>query len=135
MGSQIVWEDKWGEVIDRPDLDLIEIRWYDTTRDLDGKVFNDWLAAFAGLVERARRSGVLTDSTAFLMPMERMDSAWRDENIIPRYNAAGVKKFAFLMPEGMPAIGAPPAREGRADFPTGYFATRASALAWLAKDA
>lgn len=134
MGSEIVWEDKWGEVIDRPDRDYIEIRWFDTTRDLDGETFNEWLARFAGLVEQTRRSAILTDSSVFRMPMENTDGAWRDANIIPRYNAAGVRKFAFLMPEGMPAIGAPPTREGPADFPTGYFGTRESALAWLEDD-
>ena len=60
-----------------------------------------------------------------------MDGDWRDANIIPRYNAAGVKKFAFLMPAGMPAIGAPPAPEGPGEFPTAYFGTRAEARAWL----
>ena len=60
-----------------------------------------------------------------------MDANWRDANIIPRYNAAGVTKFAFLMPEGMPAIGAPPAPEGPAEFPTAYFGRRADAVEWL----
>jgi hypothetical protein len=131
MGSAIVYEDQWGEVIDRPDADLIEIRWFDTTRNLDGERFNSWLLEFASCVERAGRSRVLTDSTVFRMPMDRLDGAWRDANIIPRYNAAGVEKFAFLMPHGMPAIGAPPAREGPATFPTGYFGSRADALGWL----
>jgi hypothetical protein len=36
-----------------------------------------------------------------------MDGPWRDVNIIPRYNAAGVRKFAFHMPDGMPMIGEP----------------------------
>lgn len=35
------------------------------------------------------------------------------------------------MPAGMPAIGSDPVREGPATFPTGYFGTRADALAWL----
>jgi hypothetical protein len=60
-----------------------------------------------------------------------LDMGWRDEQIIPRYNAAGVKKFAFLMPAAMPAIGADPAPEGPADFPTAYFAERTQAQAWL----
>ena len=60
-----------------------------------------------------------------------MEMGWRDEHIIPRYNAAGLKKFAFVMPAGMPAIGAPPAPEGPADFPTGYYGSRADALSWL----
>lgn len=132
MGSQIVREDQWGEVIDRPDADLIEIRWFDTTSGLDRETFNAWLAEFAAAVEESGRSGILTDATSFHMAMEHMDGEWRDSNIIPRYNAAGVRKFAFLMPSGMPAIGAPPAVEGPAEYPTAYFATRAEALAWLA---
>ena len=132
MGSHIVWEDRWGEVIDRPDMDLIEIRWFDTTRDLDTATFNDWLSRFADSVGTAQRAGVLTDATAFRMSPERMDGPWRDAHIIPRYNAAGVKRFAFLMPEGMAAIGAPPVPEGQAEFPTAYFGTRQDAVAWLA---
>jgi hypothetical protein len=52
--------------------------------------------------------------------------------LIPRYNAAGVRRFAFLFSDGMPAIGAPPAPERPATFPTGYFAHRQQALDWLA---
>ena len=66
--------------------------------------------------------------------MAHMDGTWRDENIVPRYEAAGVRKFAFHMPAGMPAIGSDPAPEGVAKYPTGYFGTRRDALAWLGKD-
>lgn len=65
------------------------------------------------------------------MDMSRISKGWRDENIIPRYDAAGVKKFAFIMPHGMPAIWSAPAPEGPAKFPTGYFGSRAEALDWL----
>ena len=43
------------------------------------------------LVEAAGRSGILTDSLAFMMDMALMDGAWRDAHIIPRYTAAGVR--------------------------------------------
>jgi len=36
------------------------------------------------------------------------DGAWREIHIVPRYNAAGVKKFAFHFAAGMPLIGKPP---------------------------
>jgi hypothetical protein len=75
---------------------------------------------------------VLIDGTRFMMDPANLNDAWRDANIIPRYNAAGVRRFAFLFPDGMPAIGAPPAAEGPATFPTGYFARRQGALDWLA---
>ena len=127
-----LYSDRWGEVIDRPSADLIEIRWFDSTRDMSAAQFQEWLSTFAGCVERARRSRVLVDGTSFLMSSANMDAAWRDAHIIPRYNAAGVARFAFHMPAGMPAIGAPPAVEGPGQFPTGYFGSREDALGWLA---
>ena len=127
-----VYEDRWGEIIDRPATELVELRWYDTTAAMSAAQFQDWLATFAGHVERLRRPRVLIDGTRFMMDPTNLNDAWRDANIIPRYNAAGVRRFAFLFPDGMPAIGAPPAAEGPATFPTGYFARRQDALAWLA---
>ncbi|MGH2475675.1 MAG: hypothetical protein ACRDIL_10455 [Candidatus Limnocylindrales bacterium] len=132
MDATVIYNDGFGSVIDWADDDFVEIRWYDTTKHLSAERFNDWLTAFAGEVERAGRSGVLVDAVQFRMDMATMDCPFRDANIIPRYNAAGVKRFAFLMPAGMPAVGASPAPEGPATFPTGYFDSRPAALAWLA---
>ncbi|MGI9607867.1 MAG: hypothetical protein ACR2P0_17195 [Acidimicrobiales bacterium] len=131
MTSTIVYEDEFGEVIDRPDLDLIEIRWFDTTTALDAPTFHTWLTHFADAVEQAGRRRVLTDSTSFGMDMAHMDGDWRDQNIIPRYNSAGVQKFAFHLPAGAPPIGAPPTHEGPSHYPTAYFGARSDALAWL----
>ena len=134
MGSDILYEDKFGEIIDRPESGFIEIRWYDSTEQMTGDEFNQWLSAFAGYVEQKNRAGVLIDAVQFRMPQERMNIEWRDENIIPRYNTAGVQKFAFIMPSGMPLIGNDPAPEGPAQFPTGYFGIRADAVKWLSSD-
>ena len=127
-----VYEDRWGEIIDRPAAELVELRWYDTTAGMSAERFQDWLATFAAYVERLRRARVLVDGTRFMMDPANLNDAWRDANIIPRYNAAGVRRFAFLFPDGMPAVGAPPAAEGPAGFPTGYFSRRQEALDWLA---
>ena len=132
MNPSVVYEDEQGSMIDYPDDDYVEIRWYDATSQFNRDSFNRWLEGFAGGVEQCGRAGVLVDSMQFAMDMEHMDGQWRDEHIIPRYNAAGVKKFAFLMPAGMPAIGTQPAPEGPANFPTAYFGTRVEARAWLA---
>ncbi len=129
--DRIVYGDEWGEVVDRADLGLIELRWFDTTAAMTKPGFQEWLAIFAAQVEAMRRTRVLIDATGFALGRDNMDSDWRDQNIIPRYNGAGVTKFAFHMPAGMPLIGAPPAPEGPARFPTAYFGTRQSALAWL----
>ena len=127
-----VYEDRWGAVIDHGDAGYVEIRWYDSTDAMSRDEFQQWLTAFAKEVQRLRRPGILVDATRFLMDPAKMNSEWRDANIVPHYNAAGVKKFAFIMPEGMPAIGSPPEVEGPAAFPTAYFARRQQALDWLA---
>jgi hypothetical protein len=129
--TEQIYEDRWGEVFDRPSGDLIELRWFDTTAEMSASEFQSWLTKFAECVEKCGRSRVLIDSTAFRMSPAKMDGPWRDANIIPRYNAAGVRKFAFHMPEGMPMIGQPPENEAPGRFPTGYFGKRQDALAWL----
>jgi hypothetical protein len=132
MAVSHTYEDRFGEIVDRPDEGYLELRWYDTTAEMSGAQFQNWLTQFAAEVERLRRPGVLVDSTSFRMDPANMDAAWRDANIIPRYNTAGVKRFAFHMPAGMPAIGSPPQSEPPGAFPTGYFGSREQALGWLA---
>jgi hypothetical protein len=61
--------------------------------------------------------------------------AWRDEHIVPLYNQAGVKKFAFLATSRAPATvekSTEPTPDGPATFPTGWFETRERLYAWLA---
>jgi hypothetical protein len=131
--TAVVFEDRWGEILDRETEDLVEFRWFDTTADMSADEFKASLANFATCVEKCRRHHVLVDNTNFRMDPSRMDGPWRDANIIPRYNAAGVTKFAFQMPPGMQMIGSPPAEEGPSRFPTAYFGRRQEALDWLAK--
>ena len=128
----ILYGDRFGEIIDRPEAQLIELRWFDTTAELSKDGFQHWLSEFASRVEATRRPHVLIDSTSFRMPREHIDGPWRDANIIPVYNRGAVARFAFHMPAGVPMIGAAPAREGPATFPTAYFGDRTAALAWLA---
>jgi hypothetical protein len=130
--STLVYEDDWGEIADRPAANILELRWFDSTSAMTKEEFKTALATFADYADRCHRPGALIDGTSFQMDPANMDEQWRDANIVPRYNDAGITKFAFHMPTGMPAIGAPPAPEGPAHFPTGYFGTRRDALAWLA---
>jgi hypothetical protein len=95
---------------------------------MSAEQFRNWLTTFADSVERVRRPLVLSDGTQFMMNPANLDDEWRDANVTPRYNAAGVYRFAVLFPEGAPGIGAP---EGPATFPTAYFARRQDALNWL----
>ena len=126
-----LYEDRFGEVIDHADDGYLEIRWYDGSEAMSAADFQDWVSAFAGEVENRRRPAILVDVTRFLMDRSGMDDDWWYKQIVPRYNAAGVKKFAFVALDGMPGIGSPPAPSKGAAFPTGYFAHRQDALDWL----
>ena len=126
-----LYSDQWGDILDRPEDDCVEIRWFDTSTDMSGDDFNEFLGTYAGHVEVCGRRGALVDAVQFRMDFAKMSLGWRDENIIPRYNAAGVKKFAFLLPAGVPPITNDPAPEGPADFPTGNFDSLEKALAWI----
>ena len=128
---QVLFSDQWGDILERPGDNCVEIRWFDTTAAMSGDDFNGFLETFAACVEKSRHTRCLVDANQFKMDFEKMSVGWRDENIIPRYNAAGVKKFAFIVPAGAPPALNPPAPEGPADFPTGYFPSRAEALSWL----
>jgi len=129
--ARIVYGDRWGEIIDRASTNLIELRWFDSTAHMTKDDFEKSLSTFALHVGETHHPQVLVDATSFRMNPAFMDGAWRDANIIPRYNHAGVKRFAFHMPAQMPMAGGPPAPEGPAQFPTGYFGTREEALSWL----
>ena len=135
MAETTVYEDLWGKIVDHAADGILEIRWVDATAEMMTNDFNQWLIQFATDLARLGRRLALVDAAQFHMARDRMDGAWRDANVIPRYNEAGVQRFAFVMPQQMPLIGTPPAPEGPAAFPTAYFGTRADAFAWLAGQA
>jgi hypothetical protein len=37
--AKSVYEDDWGEIIDRPSSDVIELRWFDTTASMSKPQF------------------------------------------------------------------------------------------------
>lgn len=96
-------------------------------------VFKATLALFAWEAERLRPSFLLIDATQFRHEFGPGVMQWRDGSIIPRYGAAGVRKFAFHV-QGFPGTmeaGGKEAFEGPAIFPTAWFSERQHALAWL----
>ena len=131
MNCKLVYEDSYGSVTDHVNEGYVELRWYDATSGMSSAEFKDWLAKFCDLLEASDEKLVLVDSTGFKMFGIDNTGEWREEQIIPRYNQHGVKKFAFHMPAEFHRIGAHPSPEGVASFPTGYFASRTEATEWL----
>jgi hypothetical protein len=97
--------------------------------------FKETLTVLAEQGLQVRPDYMIIDATEFFHDLGEGILAWRDEHIVPLYNQAGVKKFAFLASSRAPATvekGTEPAPDGPAAFPTGWFETRERLYAWLA---
>ena len=118
----------WGVIVDH--TGVLELRWLPSTSSMTDGGFMATLCLFASEAERTRPQGLFIDATEFRHSFGPGVMAWRDAHIIPRYGAAGVRKFAFLMPASFPDAGRE-AIEGPAIFPTKWFVERQTALTWL----
>ena len=128
MPAAQVVNNEWGVIVDHGDV--LELRWLHTTSTMTDGGFMATLCLFASEAEKARPKGLFIDAIEFDHTFGPGVMEWRDAHIIPRYGAAGVRKFAFLMPAGFPTAGAE-AIEGPAIFPTRWFVDRQDALTWL----
>jgi len=132
MATELVGNE-WGVILQHKGLDLLELRWLPSTAEMTDGGFMATLCLFAWEAEKARPRRLLIDATQFQHGFGGGVMEWRDAQIIPRYGAAGVRKFAFHMPAGFPRAGAEEI-EGPAVFPTKWFVDRQAALDWLQAD-
>jgi len=126
-----VVRNEWSVIMSHGDL--LELKWLPSTASMTDGGFMATLCLFASEAERMRPIGLCIDATAFNHRFGPGVMEWRDAHIIPRYGAAGVRRFAFLMPPGFPQAGSE-AVEGPAIFPTKWFVARTEALSWLRAD-
>jgi hypothetical protein len=130
--SVTIAANAWGTIIRHEADSILELRWLPAAMT-DG-AFKATLALFAHEAERLRPSFLLIDATQFRHQFGPGVMQWRDDCIIPRYGAAGARKFAFHMPAGFPntrEAGGKEAFEGPAIFPTAWFSERQHALDWF----
>jgi hypothetical protein len=102
----------WGIVNHHQQQGILELRWLPSTAEM-------------------------TDATDFHHRFGEGVMAWRDQQIIPRYNASGTRRFAFHVPDGFPdaiEAGGQPIIDGPATFPTAWFTQRQHALDWLGNE-
>ncbi len=122
----------WGEIIHHKADGILELRWL--PGNMTDSAFKATLALFASEAEKARPSFLLIDATNFRHQFGPGVMQWRDDSIVPRYGAAGVKKFAFHVPVGAPGTveaGGAERIDGPAVFPTAWFSERQHALDWF----
>ena len=122
--------DEYGVMSFDPERRVLELEWLEATARMTEDDFKGSLERLATGAEDHRPQGILVDVRHFRFSPGPDFGAWRDEHIIPRYNAAGVERFAFLVPEDA-APSSLPSHEGPATFPTGYFDSRDAIEAWF----
>ncbi|HEY6257659.1 MAG TPA: hypothetical protein VIY51_17900 [Xanthobacteraceae bacterium] len=133
MSSKLAGND-WSEILHHEADGILELRWL-PSKMTDG-AFKATLALYVWEAEKVRPSYLLIDATQFRHQFGPNVMQWRDDCIIPRYGAAGAKKFAFHVPAGFPntmETGGKEAFEGPAIFPTAWFSDRQHALEWFRK--
>ena len=129
MQTQL-FQDRFGVMLYDDARNILELRWYPETEFMTDDDYMGWLERFAIAAEQHRVQCIVIDTLAFKHHPGAHTGPWRDEHIIPRYNRAGVKKFAFLLSPGT-APKTEPAIEGLAKFPTGYFDSREQIDQWF----
>jgi hypothetical protein len=127
-----VARNPWGVVVHHEAWGTLELRWL--PGDMTDTDFEETLQLLAGMGERYRSRFMIIDANEFHHELGPGVMQWREENILPRYEAAGVTKVVFLVPASFPGTvesGGDPIVEGGASFPTAWFSTRERAYQWL----
>jgi hypothetical protein len=107
----------------------IELDWKDSTGAMGADDFKEALERLAAHIRDQSATGTLINLRSFHFAATPELDAWRRREIIPAYNAGGLKRFAYLLPEGADYR---PGGGGEGDeFITDWFDDPHDARAWL----
>lgn len=129
-----LYSDEFSRYFRNDDHSAIELHWSAATRSMTEEQFRDRITRLAEMLERTPAPNALVDIVNIQFAPSAEFEPWRQANIIPRYNAAGLRKLAFVVPANATSTvenGNAPALEGAAKFLTGYFSSRERALSWF----
>src|SRR6516225_7747240 len=101
MPEEILGSDKWSKLIFYPDWNTLELKWLPTTREATEEDASS-MEVFASEAVNRRPNTLIVDTTEFFHRFGEGFEGWRAANIIPKYNASGVTKLAFVMSPDYP---------------------------------
>ena len=131
MQTTQLHEDAFYEILWDQKTRIIGIKWKQATASMTDDDFKSELVGFAEYVEQQKARGILIDVAAFRHRPGPDLEEWRLKNISGRYYAAGVRRFAFLFPQGAsipPMMNKSAASE---KFVTRAFNDTEKAMTWL----
>jgi hypothetical protein len=117
-------------------LSLLSFVWTERTSEMTDRDYQEALRAYARvMIERHARRGLI-DLRCFRRRVGDDLMSWRVKEIIPLYHQAGLEKFAYVLPAGVPAPpdDAPATAETGERFRTKRFASEEAAVFWLTTD-
>jgi hypothetical protein len=131
MKLALLHEDKYLRILWDAQTKIISIDWKASTSEMTDEDFKTELTLFAGQVEDQGAPRILIDVSKFHHHPGEEVGEWRRKNISNRYNAAGVRRFAFLFSAGspLPSMASQPSEGER--FLTRSFNDHEQAIAWL----
>jgi len=116
------------------DTSVMSFVWTEKSAVMTVDDYKDAIRDYAHRVLEHRVRRALVDLRKFRYRAEHAElgSWWADE-IVPLYNQAGLKKFAFVLPEGeqVPPDETPAEAEAGEKFITRHFASKQAAMSWL----
>lgn len=113
-----------------PERAIVELVWADVALDEDE--VKEMLVRFGEHATAYPRSALFVDARHFNFDWGPAMQDWRAAEVVPAYNLAGVRKFAFVFSKEVP-VGTPTRTEPDA-FETGAFHSREDAVRWLLAD-
>ncbi|MCP4327216.1 MAG: hypothetical protein GY791_02105 [Alphaproteobacteria bacterium] len=131
-----VYESQFYDFVLDEDADALVFRWKPEARTLTDNDFKEGLSNFAGYGFELRVTKMVVDVRDFApapgVPSAEAMGPWRSRVAVPRYNRAGITKFAYLRNRegGGPPVGGPVRHDGE-DFETAVFDSEAELAAWL----
>ena len=110
-----------------PERRVVSLVWADAP--LDEEAVKEMPVRFGEHAKAYPDSALLVDARSFNFRWGPEMDDWRNASVIPSYNDAGVRRFAFVFADVVPLR--PPAQMPPAKFETGSFHTVEAAEGWL----
>ncbi len=112
---------------------ILRFLWTDRTANMTDEDFKRTLLLYADYALKHGTGSLLVDVRNFHHTPGAEVVKWRNEVLVPRYEAAGIRKFAYVIGNKVPMPPQQSAAEGRKPaFETRYFRAQEEAEQWLA---
>lgn len=113
------------------DTRTLVLKWLPQTEAMSSDQFKAEILGYAEHAALLEARNLMVDVSDFRHQMAADVGPWRDQYIVPLYNAGGATKFAFVMPGVDPLPPEEPPRDGGPEYSTRYFGSWDDAAQWM----